>query len=75
MCMRGVTRVVVFGFLVFTTVFDLLIIGAILHGTNNAPFISQSPTQTQPAQPTIEYVPSDFILPSDLVEQPYINSN
>jgi hypothetical protein len=73
--MRGVTRVIVFEFLIFTTVFDLLIIGAILHGNSASPFISQSPTQTQPAQPTIEYVPSDFILPSDLVEQPYINSN
>jgi hypothetical protein len=65
----------VFGFLIFIAVFDLLILVAIWHGNSVAPSISQSPVQTKPQPQVIEYDASDFMMPSDLVEQPFINSN
>jgi hypothetical protein len=73
--MRGVTRMAVFGFLIFAIVFDLLILGSILHGNGNASAISQSPDQNQPDFQAVELEYADKLMPSALPEQPLIRPN
>jgi hypothetical protein len=73
--MRGVGRLVLFGFLIFTLTFDLLILAAVLHGSNAPSSISPGPIQTQPQSQPIEYDYTDFFAPPTLVEQPFISTN
>jgi hypothetical protein len=73
--MEGVTRVFLFSLLVFAFIFDLLIIGAILHGNSNISLAPvQGPAQVQ-SQPLETGYLMDKILPTSLPELPLINTN
>lgn len=75
MAMSGFWRTAVLGFVVFAVIFDSLIIGAVLHGSDTSNSTITGPVQTYPDTNSDNPDYIDPLPASSLVEIPLIQPN